>query len=289
MVIVDWVMKKATSKRRGIIWKVFNCLEDLDFADDLCLISHKTEHLQAKTDDMVKEGKKVGLVVNVGKTNTMSINGRPANININNEEVKNVDKFTYLGSVITTDGGAEADVRARVAKASHAFSTLTKVWKSKNISRNTKLRIFNSNVKAVLLYGAETWLTNRTVINKLQVFVNKCLRRILGIFWPERITNEELWSQTKQESIEMTVRRRTWRWIGHTLRKPDSDITKQSLEWNPSGNRKRGRPRDTWKRHREKEMRENKKTWPELRKEAQNRTRWRTLVEALCSSGNHRN
>ena len=219
----------------------------------------------------------------------MSVNARPANIEINNEEVENVNRFTYLGSVITTDGGAEADVRARIAKASYTFNTLSKVWKTGSISRHTKIRIFNSNVKSVLLYGAETWLSNKTVTHKLQVFINKCLRRILGIFWPKRVSNEELWRQTKQEPIDITLKRRTWRWIGHTLRKPDSDITKQSLEWNPAGSRKRGRPRDTWKRHREREMKDLNKTWPKLRVEAQNRTRWRALVEALCSPWNHRN
>ena len=149
LVVVDWVMRKATQQRRGITWKVFNSLEDLDFADDLCLISHKTEHLQAKTDDMVREGKKIGLSVNVNKTKTMSVNARPAKIEINNEKVENVNRFTYLGSVITTDGGAEADVRARIAKASYTFNTLSKVWKTGSISRHTKIRIFNSNVKSV--------------------------------------------------------------------------------------------------------------------------------------------
>ena len=288
LTVIDWVMKRVTVRPRGITWKVFESLEDLDFADDLCFLSHKAEHLQTKTDDLVREGNRVGLKVNTKKTKAMRILGRDFQINICNEPVEEVSKFTYLGSIIANDGGALTDVKARIAKASYTFNSLSKIWKSSNITLNTKLRIFNSNVKPVLLYGAETWMTNKTIIHKLQCFINRCLRRILQIFWPERIRNEDLWIQTNQELVEVTVRRRTWRWIGHTFRKADTDISKQAIAWNPAGNRKRGRPKDNWRRHREKEMKDNGKTWPELRRDAQNRIRWRTLVEALCSTRSHR-
>lgn len=288
LIIIDWIMKKATRQKRGIAWRVFESLEDLDFADDICLLSHKAEHMQAKTDDLVKEGKRIGLRVNVNKTQTMRINSCERPILIENQSLENVNRFTYLGSTITSDGGALEDAKARVNKARHVFQTLAKVWRSKNITLNTKLRIFNTNVKSVLLYGAETWLTSKTLINHIQCFVNKCLRRILQVFWPNKISNEELWTKTNQEKIELTVKRRTWRWIGHTLRKPDEDITKQALIWNPSGSRKRGRPRDTWRRHREKEMKKNNTSWDQVKLQAKNRTRWRGIVEALCSSGNER-
>jgi hypothetical protein len=47
---------------------------------------------------------------------------------------------------------------------------------------------------------------------------------------------------------EEEIRRRRWRWIGHTLRKPPTNITRQALTWNPHGKRKRGRPKNSWRR-----------------------------------------
>ncbi|VDP51758.1 unnamed protein product [Schistosoma margrebowiei] len=47
------------------------------------------------------------------------------------------------------------------------------------MSTNTKVRIFNTNVKTVLLYGAETWRTTKAIIQRIQVFINSCLRKIL--------------------------------------------------------------------------------------------------------------
>nr|KAG5703355.1 hypothetical protein BaRGS_023402 [Batillaria attramentaria] len=72
------------------------------------------------------------------------------------------------------------------------------VWASKVVSIRTKLRNFNFNVKSVLLYGCETWRTTKTVQQKIQTFLNTCLRRIFNIRWPEKIRNEELWERAGQ-------------------------------------------------------------------------------------------
>ena len=134
-----------------------------------------------------------------------------------------------------------------------------------------------------MLYGSETWRTTKTNRNKLQTFTNRCLRNILGIRWPDVISNEDLWARTSQVSIETDIRKRKWGWIGHTLRKPQSNVTRQALEWNPQGRRRVGRPRQTWRRSTDAEVKAAGMTWAELRRTAQNRGCWRTAVAALCS------
>ena len=117
----------------------------------------------------------------------------------------------------------------------------------------TKLEIFGTNVKSVLLYGSETWRVIKTNTNKLQTFINKYLRNVLQIRWPEMIPNEELWERTGQEQIITEIKRRKWGWIGHTFRKPATNTTRQALSWNPQGKRKVGRPRQTRRRSVEEE------------------------------------
>jgi hypothetical protein len=58
--------------------------------------------------------------------------------------------------------------------------------------------------------------------------------------------NEEVWKRTNHEPINI-IKRRKWKWTGHTLRKPQDDVTRQALEWNSAGKRRRGRPRQTWR------------------------------------------
>jgi hypothetical protein len=77
-----------------------------------------------------------------------------------------VTQFVYLGSIIDETGGTEADVTTRIRKAQAAFSMLSKIWKSAAYSMQTKLRLFNTNVKAVLLYGCETGKNSRTITAK---------------------------------------------------------------------------------------------------------------------------
>ena len=54
-----------------------------------------------------------------------------------------------------------------------------------------------------------------------------------------RYLQQRTMEKDKQQPINLTIRSRRWKWIGHTLRKTNNIITKQALEWNPQGKRKR--------------------------------------------------
>ncbi|KAL8596941.1 hypothetical protein ACOMHN_027887 [Nucella lapillus] len=259
-------------------------LEDLDFADDITLLSHRQQHAQEKLERVAVEAEKIGLRINIGKTEILRFNNQQQDpVRLQQEEIKEVEKFTYLGSVVSKDGGADDDIKSRISKARHAFKTLQPIWQSSALSLHNKIRIFNTNVKSVLLYGSETWRTTKTNRKKLQTFINRCLRNILNIRWPEVISNEDLWTRTKQTLIGEDIRKRKWGWIGHTMRKPPSNVTRQALDWNPQGKRKVGRPRQTWRRSTEAEVKAAGMTWAELKRISQNRVRWRSAVVALCS------
>ncbi|MDR2074666.1 MAG: hypothetical protein LBP31_00370 [Holosporales bacterium] len=112
----------------------------------------------------------------------------------------------------------------------------------------TKLKFFNSNVKAVLLYGCETWKVTNPIMQNLQSFINRCLRRILNVRWPEVISNIMLWEPTGEKPIELQIKKQKWKWIGHTIRKDKNAVERIVLDWNPQSVRKRGRPKKTWRR-----------------------------------------
>jgi hypothetical protein len=111
--------------------------------------------------------------------------------------------------------------------------------------------------------------------------VNNCLRRILHIYWPKKISNQELWDKTQQIPVDEEIQTRRWRWLGHTLRKPADSITRQAITWNPPGKRKRGRPRNTWRRQLDLEASQLGKTMPELTSLANNRQAWCALICGL--------
>jgi hypothetical protein len=78
--------------------------------------------------------------------------------------LEEVEEFTYLGSIVNIEGGTYADVKNWFNKDRVILNILGKVWSAKNISRGTKMKIFNSNVKCVLLYEAETRRTTKVML-----------------------------------------------------------------------------------------------------------------------------
>ena len=125
---------------------------------------------------------------NINRTEVMRVNNnRQAAIQPQGIEIKEADSFTYLGSEVSKYGGTDEDIRNRINKARHAFNTLRPIWRATSLSLPNKIRIFGTNVESVLLYGSETRRVTKTNTNKLQTFINKCLKNILQIRWPEMI------------------------------------------------------------------------------------------------------
>ena len=223
LLVLDWVMRNSVEgKNAGLRWKFMSKLEDLDFADNIALLSSKFSDLQDKK--------------------------------IDGKDLEDVPEFTYLGSKVTKKGGACDDIKSRLQKARNAFLPLNQVWRSSIYSLNTKVKIFNSNVKYVLMYGSECWGITIGDIRKFEAFQNRRLGRILRIHWPNKISaHQQLRERTNAQTIGESITIRRWRYIGHVLRKGSEDDTKIAMTWTPEGKRKRGRPKKTWRRTAEKE------------------------------------
>ncbi|VDO59820.1 unnamed protein product [Schistosoma margrebowiei] len=159
LLVVDWIMKISTSERKhGIQWTAQNQLDDLDFADDLALLSHTHEQMQMKTASVAAISAPIGLNIHKRKTKVLKFKTDNSNpITLDDETLEDVESFTYLGSIIDEQGGSDSDVKTRIGRARTAFLQLKNIWNPKQLSTNIKVRIFSTNVKAVLLYGAETW------------------------------------------------------------------------------------------------------------------------------------
>jgi len=91
------------------------------------------------------------------------------------------------------------------------------------------------------------------------------LRRIKRVFWPNTTSNEGLLVQCHQESIRTILTGRRWRWIGRVLRREPNNITCVALHWTPEGKRKTGRPKNTWQRTVEGELKTLKHSWDNVR------------------------
>jgi len=60
-------------------------------------------------------------------------------------------------------------------------------------------------------------------------------KRVVNTHWSERICNKELWKHTGQERMQEQIRRRTWNWFGHTLKRINDTIANQAVQWTLQG------------------------------------------------------
>jgi len=117
-----------------------------------------------KLDDLWKEFKKVGLEINSSKTEEIRVNTTvKQGLRLYGEDIKRSSEFCYLGSIVAENGGTSREENARIQKARGSFSKLRRVWLSKSLQKDTKIRIFNACVKSILLYGCETWLVTKEI------------------------------------------------------------------------------------------------------------------------------
>ena len=135
-------MRQRTSGRpRGMQWTLFSHLEDLEFADDIAILSSTPVHLQKKSDDLNMNAKMMGLII----SGFICVNpGATRSVNIDGEPLEHFEQFTYLGSVISTDSSVQKDIKAWLNKARCAFGRFQNIWKSKQYSLETKVHIYSS-------------------------------------------------------------------------------------------------------------------------------------------------
>ncbi|VDP24405.1 unnamed protein product [Schistosoma margrebowiei] len=151
------------------------------------------QHDDEKTTSEAAASAAIGLNVHNGRTKVLRYNTEcTVPITIDGEDLEDVKASTYLDSIIDEHDGSDADGKVWIGKTRAVYLQLRNIWNSKQLSTNTKVRIFNTDVKTVLLYGAETWRSTKANIQKIQVFINSRLRKILRICWTDTINNNLL-------------------------------------------------------------------------------------------------
>jgi hypothetical protein len=195
-----------------------------------------------------------GLTVSLKKTEVMlqsdnPISCTPPLIKAGNIDLNDVDKFTYLGSILSSDAVIDNDVSSRLSEASASFGRLSKrLWDDHGIRLDTKVAVYKAAVLTILLYGSESWVSYRRHIVKLDQFHMRCLLRISHVKWQDKVPNTEVLQICSTSGIEACLIAAQLRWPSHVIRMDDSRLPKltfySQLE---QGARSRGGQRKRYK------------------------------------------
>ncbi|KER19717.1 hypothetical protein T265_11586 [Opisthorchis viverrini] len=144
---------------------------DLEYADDIVLMFEEEEKAQVFLDALTKVISSFGIHFAPTKCKVMPVDVQSLNtpLTIQGEVLEVVERLTYLGSCISSDCSVTDEVNARICKARAASDNLRHLWRQNGLSLNLKGRVYQATVRAVLLYGCETWPIRAADLRRLQV------------------------------------------------------------------------------------------------------------------------
>ena len=169
----------------------------------------------------------IGLHVNTHKTEYMCFNQASGISTQAGTSLKLVDKFTYLGSSVSS---TEKDIDTRLTMAWPAIDKLSIIWKS-NLTDKMKHSFFQAAVVLILLYGCTTWTLTKRLEKKIDGNYTRMLRAILNKSWRLHPTKHQLYGHLPP--ITKTIQVRRTRHAGHYWRSMD-ELISDILFWIPT-------------------------------------------------------
>ena len=206
IICLDYVLRTSIDKIRGHGFKMTKkrsrmypakTITDADYADDIAILANTPNQTDTLLHSLERAATGIGHHVNAHKTQYMCYNQTGDISTQDRTSLKLVDKFTYLGSSVSS---TEKDSDTRPTNAWTAIDKLSIIWKS-DLTDKMKRSFFQAAVVSILLYGCTTWTLTKRLEKKLDGNYTRMLRAILNNFWrlhprDELINYVLLWSST---------------------------------------------------------------------------------------------
>jgi hypothetical protein len=171
---------------------------------------------------------------------------------INVVTYKGVAEFIYLGTLISNDNNIQKEIQRHILAGSRTYFAAISLFRSRLLSRATKIRLCKTLIRPVVTYGVETWTMTKKEEQVLLILKRKIFRRIYGPKygdgeWKSR-TNRELEELSKGENIVKWIS-----WLGH-LERMEEDRKPTKIFTQLEGMRRRGIPRKGWREEVERDL-----------------------------------
>ena len=158
-----------------------------------------------------------------------------------------VSDFILGGSKITADGDYSHEIKRRLLLGRKVMTNLDSIFKSRDITLPTKVRLVKAMVFPVVMYGCESWTVKKAEHQRIDAFELWCWRRLLRVPWTARRSNQSILKEISSGcSLEgLMLKLKLMRSFGHLMRRVDS-LEKTRVLGGIGGRRRRGRQRMRW-------------------------------------------
>ena len=245
--IMDEIIKDVKCTGRG--YKLIQEMKIVCYADDAVLISDNEDDLQRLLYTFEKSADRFNMKISIEKTKALTISKQPlrCKLAVYGKPIEQVMEFDYLGVKITSSKDLTSEVTNQANKAARIAGCLRDViWRNKHMNIRSKVRIYKTCVRPVLIYGIET----RADMKKTEQLVSKTemstLRSIAGFTRWDMKRNEEVRQICDVPDVIKWSRTRRKEWNRHVVRMGDRRLAKMSLMGKPNTSRPPGRPPKRW-------------------------------------------
>jgi hypothetical protein len=245
-------------------------LSDLRFTDDIALLAENENDLQSTVDRIVEASEYMGMRSNADKTEIKFLRAGDKQFQIKamGQQLQQTGDFVYLGGRISTENGSEGDIERRIGLARGVLQTLSQIWSANELSKATKVKVYETLVLSVLLYNSETWTLKEEQIRKVT-------RR-------DNVRNKEIYNRLHlSRNIVDSIQLRRLRYSGHVCRMGNSRYPTIAMEGYVHGQRRRGRPKKRWMDMVRSDCNNTGLSIQDAMTIAQDRSRWRNVIGGL--------
>ena len=242
-------MCEALDDHEGSVSIGGRLITNFRFADDIVLNAEEEEEAGILIDRLDRTTTRYKMEIGPDKTKVMTNNpnGFQREIKIKGQRLEEVENFKYLRAIISNEG-SKPEVLSRIAQTTAALSRLKIIWRDKNISLASKVKLMRTLILFTFVYARESWTLTAEIERKIQALEMRCYRRLLFISYKDHVTDEEVRNRIQNvigvlDDLTM-VKKRKLRWYGHISR--SSGMAKTILQGTVKGARRRGRQKKRW-------------------------------------------
>ena len=154
------------------------------FADDIVVNAEEEAGVLVDRLDTTTTRYKMEIVPDKTKVMTNNPNGFQGEIKIKGQRLEEVENFKYLGAIISNEG-SKPKILSRIAQTTAALSGLKIIWRDKNISLASKVKLMRTLILSTFLYACESWTLTAEIERRIQVLEMRCYRRLLNISYKD--------------------------------------------------------------------------------------------------------
>ena len=198
-------------------------INNLRYEDDTTLMTESEEELKSLLMKEKEESENVGLKLNIQKTNIMA-SGPITSWEIDGETVETVSDFVFLGSKIAADGDCSHEIKRRLLLGRKVMINLDSIFKSRDITLPTKVRLVKAMVFPVVMYGCESWTVKKAEHRRIDAFELWCWGRLFRVPYTARRSSQSILKETSPRfSLEGLMLKLKLQYFGHLMRRARRD------------------------------------------------------------------